>query len=115
MAQARGLCGSHWQQQDLGQILKPLRQKLPKGTHTVNSAGYEMVRGKLVHRIRMEEQLGRMLLPGETVHHRNGNRRDNRPENLELWVSGHHNGQRVEDRIRDAVRILERYAPELLA
>jgi hypothetical protein len=49
------------------------------------------------HRRVMEAKLGRKLLPHETVHHRNGRRRDNSPENLELWSSRHPRGQRVQD------------------
>lgn len=58
------------------------------------------------HRAVMEELIGRKLLPGETVHHKNGVRSDNRPENLELWSSRHGKGQRVGDRIRDAKTFL---------
>lgn len=45
----------------------------------------------------MERLLGRDLKPTEHVHHRNGDRLDNRPENLELWTTGQPNGQRVRD------------------
>jgi hypothetical protein len=45
----------------------------------------------------MEQMLGRRMRPFETVHHRNGLRADNRPENLELWASAHPPGARVED------------------
>jgi transposase-like protein len=36
------------------------------------------------HRYLMEQKLGRLLRPGEVVHHRNGDRLDNRMENLEI-------------------------------
>lgn len=39
----------------------------------------------LEHILVMEQTIGRYLLPFERVHHRNGRRDDNRPENLELW------------------------------
>jgi hypothetical protein len=61
------------------------------------------------HHLVMERALERYLLPGESVHHRNGVRDDNRLENLELWFVGQPAGQRVVDLIDWARALLDQY------
>jgi hypothetical protein len=69
----------------------------------------------LEHLIVMEEVLGRPLRwdpvkrTGEQVHHINGVKDDNRPANLELWVTSQPRGQRPTDLLEWAYEIIARY------
>ena len=88
-----------------------------KGGSTYHKKGYVMVatvnhpRGRYVfeHILVMEKLLGRLLEPDENVHHKNGQKADNRPENLELWVKPQPTGVRAVDAVVWARQILERY------
>lgn len=61
------------------------------------------------HVLVMERLLARQLEEDENVHHRNGIRNDNRPENLELWLKPQPAGIRAEDALDWARKIVARY------
>lgn len=95
----------------------PLLGIASPGTGHVNKAGYRDIyvdgRQVLQHRHVMEVVLGRPLLRCENVHHINGARLDNRPENLELWSSSQPSGQRVADKVAWAREILDLYGSDV--
>jgi hypothetical protein len=66
------------------------------------------------HILVMERLLGCYLLPDESVHHLNGVRDDNRPENLELWTRPQPSGIRASDAVAWAREILARYEATLI-
>ena len=47
-----------------------------------SSDSYEKTHGRHTHRVIVEQILGRPLAPGEVVHHIDGNKQNNNPDNL---------------------------------
>lgn len=103
-----GYCGKHYSRWYVHG--DPTRE--PK-RGCINADGYRVfvVNGEryLEHRKIMEDMLGRTLFAHENVHHINGDRLDNRIENLELWSTSQPSGQRVEDKIAWAKDLLGQY------
>lgn len=116
-AQTRGLCPAHYGRLRAGRPLDTPLRRYGVNQYT-DSRGYVILyhldaEGRRCHtaehRHVMEQAIGRALRPGETVHHKNGVRNDNRLENLELWSSSHPPGQRVADTLAWARNLIADY------
>ena len=101
---AHSFCNIHWWQERVDMALRDeayhsvlLRDDIFNEDRRLTKEGYVRFQGVPEHRLVMTRTLGRHLAPGESVHHKNGNRSDNRAENLELWVGPIRSGQRATD------------------
>lgn len=80
---------------------RPRTPDLPDGTKTIGGYLALYVPGRryvAVHRLVMEQVLGRRLRSDEVVHHISGDKTDNRPENLMVVTQSEHTQMHVTGR-----------------
>ena len=105
-----GLCNSCFRKLEMPKLAQKASHASPryKGGRCISTDGYVIIRQPdhphanpkdyvAEHRLVMEARLGRLLKPGENVHHINGRRDDNRDVNLELWVRSQPSGIRASE------------------
>jgi hypothetical protein len=120
---ATSLCNMHrLRHESTGSAGENTSRKTEKGKGHVSKHGYRYFHmpqhpnaskyGVVAeHTVVMSQLLGRALKPGENIHHKNGIRDDNRPENLELWTKQQPAGKRVVDIFNWCKSYIAEYEP----
>lgn len=108
------MCHAHYvRERDKKSLCPPIRQYKQGNGEWITGQGYviKATSGGPMrkHRFVIEQHIGRSLRKYETVHHINGDRADNRIENLELFSSSHPPGQRIRDKLKHAKEIIALY------
>jgi len=124
-------CGFKRYQPHLTKLAQENRNKAKRGKRSTNWKGGRQVNQGYIHiwnpdhpnaknngyvaehRMIMSDYLERPLKGVENVHHVNGDRADNRIENLELWTKAQPAGQRVSDKLEWAINFLKEYGYEV--
>lgn len=108
-----GYCGKHGQRvrrYGSPHYLTPEKKRVESNRNAqpklrvAKTTSYLKLFGRHEHRVVAEKMIGRKLKRGEIVHHKNGDRHDNRPENLQVMSqSAHiklHHSEMMEERKR---------------
>lgn len=118
----KGLCEKHYRAA-IAHGDPNIKLRNLNGEGTINQYGYRLLfmpehpnsnaSGRILeHRYIMSKKLGRPLRKNENVHHINGNKLDNREENLELWIKSQPPGQKAKDMLKWAREIIIKYGHE---